>query len=1174
VNDARPQGTLRAMLLIAAVIVPAFLVGAWGYRTYIRSRAEYLTRLDYRELRVAADQLRSQMEGMLSAWKASTLTKEDAPIQASEAPATEGTGDLFVTETDGTTYFYVRGTRPDGGIAWGRKALSDIIHDLGVDERRFDEILLLTEGGWVVYGRTLTNLAIADLIPAPAERDKQGTGKSAPTPGTGLNAGRVTTLVWNNAPHRLFVQPTGIRLRFQQPGGFATQEVALVIGGLVSEDRFDHESRRIPYRWGVAAIVLLLLGLLAWPLLGVRLLGQRERLSTMDVRIIAGALFVLFGVWPALFLAAYGSTEFEVRSDAQLPQIAEQLQNRFKNRLDHVLEVMLQADRRGDAVAWQGIRSAKEVVRLSVISPIGLIEHTWEVTSDREPKELPNANINVADRDYFKAIQRGAAWECRPDTRCAIEVVRAKRQATFRLMVAMPAADHRVIIGNVGIEPFERPLLPPDVGFAIIDDSGKVQLNSNGGRNLVENFFDAVDASDELRAAVATQNQTEVTTTYAGEETSIRLQWLPASKWTLLVFRSLRSSQVVAVETMARWVVAFGLYALLALACALAWEALSRPFPLPWLWPNRNVPIARYAVVCIRMALLAGILQAMFDHLPSPERLLVLIVVPLLAVASAARDLAQDESNIERFGRVAIGLFASAVALAFFGRPYGLAAVACHLFPARTLVALSAPSAPVRERWFRAGYVASIAAILFITSALPAKLLFDDARAEVEAEYAEAVQNVFDRATDHGEAAYWNLATSEPEVTAGDTAAEPPVPGRLSAWVAGLLPMHSNGVAEMRQARGPLPASSGRLRKETLALVTLIALAAGVLTLAALIARLFHLDADALDGPDADLATQTGTASVFIFRFRHDATRPRGEDEDPQTLAIDLRRGSGPESLEKRWSASASPSRVELHHVEARLHDLDWQQAILTVLEAIVFDPTRSLVVTSTVEPYHYLRARAAGPGHASGATGKETAHPADARALLPRWSLVLSALSKERHDLPLTTVDPGLKRMLERHGFLATDTTAETMEARYRETWRTLTRDERLALRQLADEGFVSPAALPTVRLLMRRRLVQRKPMLQLVPDGFRRFVLGVEDRETISRWEHATQRSGLEMAARLLPGVLFGGLVFVFATQRAVFDATTTIVGAAGTALPLLLRVLGNLGGQRPANAADAEH
>lgn len=1175
--------------MIASVMLPALGLALFGYHSYASSRRAYLEALDFRELRIAGDQLGNQLGALTWTWKTAVATAaeatsghasatepavghaataaretpipEDPSLEATDPPAGDAKSDLLIAETGGIPYVYVRSKE-----SWARKTLAAVLDDLVIDRGRFGDAVLLTESGWVVHGWSMSGVSIADLVEEPTDAKPDARAAAHP-----LETGRVVTIRWQGARQNLFVQPTSVRVSFRKPGDTEAKEVALFVGGLVAEDRFDSESRRIPYRWGLTAIVLLALGLLTWPLLRLRLLGRHERLTAFDVRLVAGALVGLFGVWPAVLLVSYRTADFEARFDEQLPEIAQQVRDRFHDQLDRVFEVLDQIDRKEPRVEPSVHAADNTEVRVSLVGPTGAVESTTDVTSNEPPRSRSKAGLSVADREYFKAVERNDLWTCRPGTKCRVEIVRTRRQGAFKIIVAVPAENGRVLIGNIGIDPFLRPLLPPGIGFAIIDETGKVQLHSKNAHNVVENVYDEVDDPAPLKVAIGSQNVAGVTTNYGGEESFIRVAWLGDLPWHLLVFRSALPIQTAMLEAAVRWVLVFAFYALLALGCTLGWEALSGPARLSWLWPDRTVSAVVYLTVAVRLVVLAALLAVAFGDAVVGRRLVLLAAMPIVGLVSAARDLRRPDARPKRLEAsiTTIAFLVAAACVVFVGRFVGCVAVALAAVPLRHVLAPVRFRAGRNELRFRAAYVVCIAAILLLVSVTTATLLYQDAADSVETEALQAVNNAYRRSTTHGPYAVYTTSmmgrekTPFPPPPALDD--DNPLRRYLSAWVSDMLPVYSNAVAQMRGARGDLPPSTPGSRAGVLAVVVIATLAAGLFTLAQLVVRLFHLDVDRMDGPDADLDASAARDGVFVFH----RTQPCGGHDGepcPDPSIRDLRIGGhDPAALTRWWAEHHTACRIALHHLETHLDDVAWQQAILGIFEERAFDEGRSLVVTSEIEPFHYLRGLAdtAEEGTATGV-----------RALLPRWSLVLSTLSKERYDLPPPERAADLRTLLA--PFASDDATAssDTLEARHREVWRTLTRDERLVLRQLADEGFVSPAAGATLRLLMRRRLVRRGPAFEFVSDDFRRFVLRVEEAETVARWERASDRSSGEILARLLPGLLVGGLVFVFATQREMFNATMTIASAAGTALPLLLRVLGNVGTDRPASAAAPAH
>jgi hypothetical protein len=72
-----------------------------------------------------------------------------------------------------------------------------------------------------------------------------------------------------------------------------------------------------------------------------------------------------------------------------------------------------------------------------------------------------------------------------------------------------------------------------------------------------------------------------------------------------------------------------------------------------------------------------------------------------------------------------------------------------------------------------------------------------------------------------------------------------------------------------------------------------------------------------------------------------------------------------------------------------------------------------------------------------------------------------------------------------------------------YEALWGTCTADERLALRQLAEEGLVNPQNQAVVRNLMRAGLVVRDPVVRIMNKTFRRFLLQAASADQVRAWE-----------------------------------------------------------------------
>jgi hypothetical protein len=1180
--EGRYQGTFRAVAIIALIVVPPLALGTFAYRSYVESRREYLTRLSYRELQIAAGQFANQVGSLPLTWNlrvekqadpCNEPTPNEEPIECvkqGDAPKKPGDAKILLRSDGQADHLFVRGETARKTTRWGKTPLARVVESLRVDHERFDETLLMTARGRVLYFGEPAAFSLSDAMSPVAFANVAASDGGQAARQTAASG--VQTVTWHDTPHLLFMEPTGVRVGIEDG-----QIVELLVGGIVARDRFESQTRRIPYRWAVFAVVLLVLGLLSWPMLRLRLLGPQERLRRRDVRILVLAIVAMWGFWPGILLLAYTSAEFDADFDTQLPEIAAKLQTQFTGRLNRAFHVIKQAGATLDSGTLANtVRSRDERVRLSIVDPNGVVAGVWNVSNDAQP-DNDTQHVAVNDRTYFQALEdpdrgvlRGEAWGCPANRRrCALEVIRSKRQGIVRLVVAtrligrrVDPVDWRIVLAQVDIWPFRDPFLPPGIGFAIIDDTGKVHLHSNSARNMVENFFDALDDAAELRAVVKSRAVADISATYAGNESSIHVEPLGKTTWHLVVFRSPDAVRAVAVEVSARWAVLFVSYLAAGILALLAYASLSGRWDFEWFWPNRSLPPIVYEANAIRLALLSAFLVAAFWTAPASAaaRVLLLGAVPVVALVSLRHELEPGATGRrETATAIAFGAIGGAALIAAVGRA-GVLPVLLAFAPVRLLATACGIRGARNETRFRAAYTASVVTAIVLLSTVPLSVLFRDSQLQVREEFVRMAKRSLSwtkQDATGSEAGYLtSLARSgeparmAPRVLDG---AFGEATDRLSAWVAELLPVFPGIVADMREARAEIPAVDRTVRAITFLLSTIAVVWIAVVTLRSLLVNLFHLPVDAFDA-GAAVEPEAATEGVFVFS-RLPVSRPTDPAEVDEPALLDLRNGGAADVA--RWSARhRGRSRIEVQHLEMRLHDGAVQEGVLGLLEERVFDRDSSIVMTSAVDPYDYLRDR----------SGQGTDGTSPKAGTLERWSVVLSGLSKQYHYAPPTngSATGEVGEALQRYRAPLASLARDEDDGSHRESWRVASRAEKLALRQLAEEGYVSPAAGATVRGLMRRRLVRRAPRLEIASEGLRHFVLRAEDASTIARWEAVDGRSGLETLGRIIPVLLIGGLVFVFATQREIFNATTTIVTAATTALPLLLRILG--GGNAP--------
>jgi hypothetical protein len=122
---------------------------------------------------------------------------------------------------------------------------------------------------------------------------------------------------------------------------------------------------------------------------------------------------------------------------------------------------------------------------------------------------------------------------------------------------------------------------------------------------------------------------------------------------------------------------------------------------------------------------------------------------------------------------------------------------------------------------------------------------------------------------------------------------------------------------------------------------------------------------------------------------------------------------------------------------------------------------------------------------------------------------------------------------------------------------WATCSQDERCALIHLALDGMIT-SKNRDLRQLMKRGLVVRDPAVRLMDESFRRFVISASTGEDIDAWRRAGGSTWQLIKTPLLL-VLLGVALFLFVTQKELYDSTISFVSAITAGIAILFRLLG---------------
>jgi hypothetical protein len=127
-----------------------------------------------------------------------------------------------------------------------------------------------------------------------------------------------------------------------------------------------------------------------------------------------------------------------------------------------------------------------------------------------------------------------------------------------------------------------------------------------------------------------------------------------------------------------------------------------------------------------------------------------------------------------------------------------------------------------------------------------------------------------------------------------------------------------------------------------------------------------------------------------------------------------------------------------------------------------------------------------------------------------------------------------------------------------YKLLWESCTPTEKLTLTHLAIDGFVSPND-PDLAQLVRRGLIVRDPEVRLMNRSFRYFVLGVcrLDDDVAETEGQARKSSSWQYMKVALIVAVAGLMIFLFATQRDLYNSTLVAVTSIAAGLPAIFNV-----------------
>ena len=318
--------------------------------------------------------------------------------------------------------------------------------------------------------------------------------------------------------------------------------------------------------------------------------------------------------------------------------------------------------------------------------------------------------------------------------------------------------------------------------------------------------------------------------------------------------------------------------------------------------------------------------------------------------------------------------------------------------------------------------------------------------------------------------------------------------------------------------------------------------------------------------------------------------------DDPTKVSVpETRMSSAADSGHAEPTASDWPAQFELaasnpltivaiSHLEHRLHDPAFRGPMLECLESALYRHNATLWCSSARDPIELLDdfqptvAERRGWAHVFARFRREHLSLEIER---DRSDALAAALKQHRADL-----DPGLQSLIVSECEVAPEllAIAENLVRRlppkarptredllaeieagarhfYETVWNACDTDERVVLRQLAEEGLVNPNNPAAISRLLNSGLVRRGQTFHIVNETFRRFVLGAAPHATISTWEHEGVRVPWGTIATTGVTAAFGLAGLLLLTQEQLVDAWMSYIPALAPAIPTVWKVLASV-------------
>lgn len=779
------------------------------------------------------------------------------------------------------------------------------------------------------------------------------------------------------------------------------------------------------------------------------------------------------------------------------------------------------------------------------------------------------------------------------------------------------ASERGVVTMAANLLSLRQVVLPPGFGFAVIDGDGDVQFHSDPERHRQENLFKETDGNRALQAAVLGQASEWINASYIGTDHRMYVRPLGSPPWFVIVYRDKEIFRTVNLEILSMSLILFLFYVLLALGPIMGiwfWRS-------GCLWKDDTYHIrynqlslghAANGLVFLMAILYFEPHEILFATLVLPPFGLLLTYLRLTEPAGQSRRddcLAPWQDPKARWRRVsaymALGLLLVPLLIWLArDRHWGQTAFVVLGMAVSTTAFLAKPSLRGGRYEFtlRQGYLFFMTVLVCLVGVLPSlaffKIAYDtemrlfvrhaqlqlyrgliarerllretyrglaapDVMRQRLGDHTDVYQCFFFPVKDCAHKQLERITEDLPQTEASCREDNP-----LASLLQSMRPLYNRTASETHQLMYNRTANclyqwkeekgTTKLTGPTLAhlsvppmqipdwkwpqqpswILALIAVVMSLVLLAFVVARfvsrhVFLLDVTEPESPRGqppDIEKLDHNVLILGPPFSGKSSAVRRNS----VCYLDCRELARVRGDPRSLYQSEPPEKViVVDHFDYKMGNPENNRRKLRLLESLLID-NRTVVVASAVDPMdlNFGKSRA----------NEVRLSGASATQYRDRMAGVISTFTR----IYVRKQEPTA-------GALG----AEAGEAYYRALWACCSRDEKIALYDLAVDGFLNNHN-PGIPSLLRNQLILRQPMPRLSSEGFRRFVAEEGRAENIQHWVQEDRQGNWGALKWVLLGSVVAVGLILFATQRQIFETSVVFVTAIGGGLAGIAKLL----------------